>query len=225
MDSIAIIPARGGSKGIPDKNLQTVGGESLISRAVRTCLLVESISTAYVSTDSDSIAEEAMEAGATVIMRPAELSRDDSSSEEALIHALENMETSPKFVVFAQCTSPFTSSLDIQKAIEILEHKLGDVAFSVVANKHFVWEEGEEDGSLTPVGHPAHYRPRRQDLTSQFMETGNFYAFRSDRFLSARYRFHGVIKPVVIDDSLAIEIDDPHDLDLANALENLRAKF
>lgn len=223
MDAIAIIPARGGSKGIPDKNLQIIGGERLISRAVRTCLLAESVSTVYVSTDSELIAEAAMEAGGTPLMRPDELSKDDSSSEEALFHALKEINISPKIVVFAQCTSPFTSHLDIQRAVEIVANNLGDVAFSAVANKHFVWEE--RGGTLVPVGHPAHYRPRRQELTTQFMEAGNFYVFRSDRFVSARYRFHGIVKPVVIEASTAFEIDDLHDLEIAQSLENLRLGF
>lgn len=220
MEVIAVIPARGGSKGVEEKNLQRIGDDTPIGRAVRTCTLAKDVQEVFVTTDSDSIAEEARASGAKVIERPQELSSDESTSEAALIHALGEIDGPPKVVVFAQCTSPFTRSSDIQRGVEVVAKNAGDVAFSVVANKHFVWQEG--DYTLEPVGHPLHYRPRRQEMTSQYMETGNFYVFRSDKFLAARYRFHGVVRPVVIEDHLSHEIDSPRDLILARLLEGVR---
>ena len=85
---IAIIPARGGSQGVPGKNLRRVGGRSLVKRAIDACRAARLVDEVYVSTDHAGIAESAEVAGATVIMRPAELSSDTSSSEAALLHAL-----------------------------------------------------------------------------------------------------------------------------------------
>jgi CMP-N-acetylneuraminic acid synthetase len=114
ISAIAIIPARGGSKGIPDKNLQTVGGVSLLARTISACLQSDSITTVYVSTDSDRIAEVASNCGAQVIRRPVEISGDKASSESALLHALGEIEKEtslPQNVLFAQCTSPFIHTL------------------------------------------------------------------------------------------------------------------
>lgn len=217
MSVFAIIPARGGSKGILRKNLQVVGGLTLISRAVKTCLAARSIDTVFVSTDSDEIAAEAVAAGAKVIERPAELSGDTNSSEEAILHALEVMENMPEIVVFAQCTSPFTRSSDLENAVRIVKNKDADVAFSVVPNKHFLWQQGSN--SLEPVGHPSNHRPRRQDLAFQYMETGNFYCFRSSGVIAAKYRFHGRVAPVVISEAFALEIDEELDLAFSQKIE------
>ena len=108
--AIAIIPARGGSKGIPNKNLQTVGGVTLLARTISACLKSESIATVYVSTDSDDISAVALNNGAQVIRRPADISGDTASSESALLHALDQIEKTtllPNNMLFAQCTSPF----------------------------------------------------------------------------------------------------------------------
>ena len=88
MSTVAIIPARGGSKGITDKNLQPVGGIPLIARAIHSALASKSIDEVYVSTDSDRIAEAARSAGAGVITRPDDISGDTASSESAILNAI-----------------------------------------------------------------------------------------------------------------------------------------
>jgi CMP-N-acetylneuraminic acid synthetase len=88
MRTIALIPARGGSKGIPAKNLQTVNGRTLVARSISSAIQSNCFAQVYVSTDDHSIAEEAEKSGATVFMRPAELARDESSSESVLVHHL-----------------------------------------------------------------------------------------------------------------------------------------
>src|SRR5215210_9251501 len=86
---VAIIPARGGSKGVPGKNLRRVAGRSLVQRAVDACVAARSIDATYVSTDDGRVAEAARAAAASVIHRPADLSGDTASSESALLHALD----------------------------------------------------------------------------------------------------------------------------------------
>jgi len=106
---VAIIPARGGSKGVPGKNLRRVGGRSLVERAVDACRAAPLIDEVYVSTDDGQIAAAAETAGGKVIMRPAELSDDAASSETALLHALDQLTIvgeQPEVLVFVQCTSP-----------------------------------------------------------------------------------------------------------------------
>ena len=117
----AIIPARGGSKGVPGKNLRRVGGRSLVERAVDACIAAELIDSVYVSTDDPDIARVAEAAGAWVIGRPPELSGDLASSESALLHALDQLTAagaSPEVVAFVQCTSPFIAPGDLDRGVE-----------------------------------------------------------------------------------------------------------
>src|SRR5918997_4971812 len=88
---VAVIPARGGSKGVPGKNLRRVAGRSLVQRAVDACVAATSIDATYVSTDDAGIAEAARQAGGKVIERPADLSGDTASSESAVLHALDQL--------------------------------------------------------------------------------------------------------------------------------------
>ena len=138
--AIAIIPARGGSKGIPNKNLQTVGGITLLARTVSACLKSDSITAVYVSTDSDEIAAVALKSGAQVIRRPADISGDTASSESALLHALNEIEKTsslPSNVLFAQCTSPFITHTDIDGILDLLKDH--DSALTVTHNHAFIW--------------------------------------------------------------------------------------
>lgn len=215
MVAIAIIPARGGSKGIENKNLQTVGNITLIGRAINSAIAVEEIEEVYVSTDSDEIAREATFRGAKPIMRPAEISGDESSSESAILHAIEHIgEVST--IVLIQCTSPFIRSRDVSKAIQMVESGIHDCVFSAVEDHGFRWEmEGKE---LSPMGHSSNERTRRQDLPQRFLETGAFYVFRAEGIHSTGSRFHGQIGCVEVDPLTNVDIDDIDDLIRARRL-------
>ena len=120
---LAIIPARGGSKGVPGKNLRRVGGRSLVERAVDACRAARLVEAVYVSTDDAEIAASAEAAGAKVIMRPAELCSDTASSESALLHALDQLimvGEEPEVLVFVQCTSPFIAPDDLDRGVELV---------------------------------------------------------------------------------------------------------
>jgi N-acylneuraminate cytidylyltransferase len=119
MECLAIIPARGGSKGLPRKNLKKVGGVPLVARSVRSALAASAITRTVVSTDDEEIANVAREAGAEVIMRPNSISGDEASTEPALLHVLETLDTDegyhPDLTCFIQCTSPLTTSGDLDR--------------------------------------------------------------------------------------------------------------
>ena len=139
---IAVIPARGGSKGIPHKNLREVGGRPLIGRAVDTCVACPAIDLVVVSTDDDAIAGAARAAGAEIVERPAELSGDAATSESALLHALtalRDRDISPDVLVFVQATSPFIDPDDIAGAVEQVRSGELDVVFAAVETYEFLW--------------------------------------------------------------------------------------
>src|SRR5437016_13441467 len=104
---VAIIPARGGSRGIPSKNLRTVGGVALVARAVACARAATTIDRVVVTTDDATIRQAALHAGATVVDRPSDLAGDEASSESALLHALDELERdehlAPEIVVMMQC--------------------------------------------------------------------------------------------------------------------------
>jgi YrbI family 3-deoxy-D-manno-octulosonate 8-phosphate phosphatase len=217
--AIAIIPARGGSKGIPNKNLQTVGGVTLLARTISACLKSESIATVYVSTDSDDIAAVALNNGAQVIRRPADISGDTASSESALLHSLnEIVKTSslPKNVLFAQCTSPFITHTDIDGILDLLKDH--DSALTVTHNHAFIWRR-DNTGNAIGINHDSAIRLPRQQLDPEYKETGALYAMNIDQFRKCGHRFFGRIGMYEVPADRSMEIDEPEDLRLANTLE------
>jgi len=213
--TVAIIPARGGSKGILDKNLQSVRGVPLVVRAIRSCLDAFTIDRVYVSTDSERIAQVAESHGARVIRRPRDLATDTSSSEEALVHALEEIPDATT-VAFVQATSPFIGFRDMDKAVKMVTAGEYDVVFSGVEHHSFRWEK--TDDGWRPVGHSMESRPRRQDLPPTVIETGAFYVFHREGFLASKSRFHGRVGVVEVSHRDSLEIDTPDDLQIAREL-------
>ena len=214
--ALAVIPARGGSKGIPGKNLQDVGGLSLVARSVQAAFASRVVDRVVVSTDDDAIAEEAQAHGAEVVRRPAAIAGDSASSESALLHALDTLEQQgplPALLVFLQCTSPFTSGSQIDQVLAALQNPEINSSFSVAPWHGFLWRR---DGR--GINHdPQQPRQRRQDLEPSFLETGAIYAMTTDAFRASGSRFCAPWQPVVIDDS-GPEIDNPADLALCRSL-------
>ena len=218
---IAIIPARGGSKGVPGKNLRRVGGRSLVERAIDACRAARLIEEVYVSTDHAEIAASAEAAGAKVIMRPAELSTDTASSEAALLHALEQLimvGEEPEVLVFVQCTSPFIAPDDLDRGVELVVHDRADSVFSAVATYEFLWRASDRFGLVTGQNHEPAVRPRRQDREPDFRETGAFYVMSARGFRTAQHRFFGRTAVVQVPELTSIDVDHLHDLTLASAV-------
>lgn len=223
MTAVAIIPARGGSKGVPGKNLRTVGGVPLVVRAVRSALASSRIDETWVSTDDDGIARVAEAAGARVVRRPHDLSGDTATSESALLHALavvQDAGTDATVLVFVQCTSPFTRSVDLDHAVDLITSGAADSAFAAVETHEFLWRR-TEDGQLVGQNHDAAHRPRRQDREPDHRETGAFYAMTVAGFRTHQHRFFGRTAVVGVPESTALEIDTAEELALADHLAPL----
>ncbi|MEU6809200.1 N-acylneuraminate cytidylyltransferase [Streptomyces sp. NPDC046831] len=243
---LAVIPARGGSKGVPAKNLAPVGGVPLVARAVRACRAARLVTDVVVSTDDRAIAEAARRAGAEVVPRPAALAGDTATSEAAVLHALDAHEAlhgSPAdAVLLVQCTSPFLLADDVDKVAAAVVEDGADTAVTVAPFHGFLWrDEADVPAVAEPVGtagaartavsaatagghgvnHDKSYRPRRQDRPQDLLETGAAYAMDAAGFREHRHRFFGRTELVRTDPARVLEIDDPHDLARARALAPL----
>lgn len=220
MRTICIIPARGGSKGLPRKNVLPVGGTPLIGRAIEAAKGSGRIDGVYVSTDDAEIAGVAQASGAGIIDRPAEISGSMASSEAALLHGLDVLAEqgiAPEVLVFLQCTSPFTSSDEIRRCVEALDDPEVHSALAVTHHHSFLWTL-DADGYAVGVNHVWNeQRKLRQELPPQFLETGSIYVMRVAAFREKRTRFCGRVKPVVVE-RYCTEIDSPIDMALAQAV-------
>lgn len=167
---LAVIPARGGSKGVPAKNLAPVGGVPLVARAVRECRAARLVTDVVVSTDDQAIAAAAREAGAEIVLRPAAIAGDTATSEDAVLHAMDAHEAlhgAPVDVVLlVQCTSPFIVREDVDGVAAAVVENGADTALTVAPFHGFIWRDtddeparaitsehtGETGGAARPVG-------------------------------------------------------------------------
>ncbi|QBG47496.1 acylneuraminate cytidylyltransferase [Verrucomicrobia bacterium S94] len=218
MKIIAIIPARGGSKGIPRKNIYPFNGKPLISWTINAALQSSYINAVVVSTDNAEIARVAKDCGAEVVIRPNEISSDIASSEDALIHTLENLNEKPDLTVFLQCTSPLTRSEDIDCCIKKLIDLDADSAFTATESHRFLWRKTDH---AEGINHNSRERLRRQDMEPEFAENGAVYVMKTDGFLKSRHRFFGKTVIAEMPSTRSWEIDTPDDLVVAEALSRL----
>jgi CMP-N-acetylneuraminic acid synthetase len=216
---ILVIPARGGSKGVPRKNLIKVGGIPLVVRGIMAGLNANCVSRVVVSTDDNEIGELSKKAGAEVIVRPKAISGDVVMPDLAVSHVLNHIKSSNEplsdVTCFMQPTSPFTTSDDIDCAYEKFCKNSCDSMFSGVLTHSFLWKMNGLK-YLNPVNHDSTYRIGRQQLDSQFMETGAFYLFKTKGFLDVQHRFFGNIGVYEMPANRSIDIDDYFDLEMAN---------
>ncbi len=226
---LAVIPARGGSKGIPGKNLLSLAGKPLISYSIEAALASRSIKRVVVSTDDARIADVSRKFGVEVIVRPDSISGDEATSESALIHALEDLQSREKYdpdlLVFIQCTSPLTTGEVIDGTIKILRDKEADCSFTAAPFHGFLWRVNEH-GKVTAVNHNMETRARRQAIESDLLETGAVYVMKVGGFLKHRHRFFGKVVVHRVPRESAVEIDEPLDVPVAQVLlgEDLRRR-
>jgi YrbI family 3-deoxy-D-manno-octulosonate 8-phosphate phosphatase len=218
---LAIVPARGGSKGIPRKNLVKFGGRPLVAISVDHAKAAARVDRVVVSTDDDEIALIARQAGAEVVCRPASISGDTATSESALIHTLDVLRDrhgyDPDLVVFLQATSPLRRGADIDRAIETLEQEGADSLFSASPMHGFVWRH-DPDGSWKSFSYDYRNRQRRQDAPEDVVENGNIYIFRPSILRSTGNRLGGRIAVYRMSYTDSIQVDEPTDVEIIRRL-------
>ena len=221
MNILCIIPARGGSKGIPRKNITNLAGKPLIAWSIESALASDSINRLIVSTDDKEIASVSESYGAEIIHRPLKIANDTASSESALVHVLETLKQKeqykPDLVVFLQATSPHRSKTDIDKAIALVQTGY-DSVFSAYA-RHFTgrWQLNKEQ-CAEPLNFDPKNRPRRQDIPIEYIENGSIYVFKPHILESTGSRMGGRIGIYPMPEERSYQIDELKDLQFIEKL-------
>ena len=219
MSIITIIPARGGSKGLPGKNIRNLADLPLIAHSIMSAKEAKIVDKVYVSTDDREIAEIARDYGAEIIDRPKELADDTASSESALIHAVEQIESDGvdiDLVVFLQCTSPIRTAEDIDNALKKVTTENADSLLSVSPSHRFLWEEVDDEAQS--INYDYRRRSRRQDMQPQYVENGSIYIFKPWVLKELNNRLGGKISLFEMNEAASWEIDSLFDFEVAEFL-------
>ena len=224
MRSLAIIPARGGSKGVKDKNIRLVNGKPLIVYSIETAHESQLLTDAVVSTDSEKIAEEATKHGIEVIHRPSTLAQDDTSIIPVISHTLEQLDRPFDLIILLQPTSPIRTGEDIDKVIQMFmdDHDLEGV-ISVVpmddihpARMYKI----DHDLRMDPLIKD-HEQARRQDLPMVYFRNGCIYAVRTTTFVAKKSLMVNNKKAYIMPVDHLANVDNERDLIVTDTLIRL----
>lgn len=217
---VAIIPARGGSKGIPKKNIIDFCGLPLLAWSILQAKAAQKVDDVYVSTDSQEIKDVALKYGAKVIDRPEDISGDTATSESALLHAVDKIEGAGekiKSVVFLQATSPLREAADIDRAVETMIVEKADSLFSAVdIGDFYIWQKRGD--KLESINYDYKNRKRRQDFAAQYGENGSIYVFTPEILREYNNRFGGKIAVSLMEFWKKFEVDSYEDLEFCSMI-------
>lgn len=217
---VAIIAARGGSKGVSRKNIRLLAGEPLIAYTIKAALGSKVLSRTVVSTEDNEIAEIARECGAEIIMRPVELADDSAPTELALEHAVSYLEKTEGYkaeaIVLLQPTSPLRNSQHIDEALEIFFKNKYDSLLSVCPSHAFLWKVDRK--VLRPLNYDFQNRPRRQDRQPEYRENGAIYITKYNILMEDHNRLGGRIGLYIMPEENSREIDTEFDFWLCERL-------
>ena len=220
MEIISIIPARGGSKGIPLKNLKLLNGKHLLDYSVEASLKSKLINRTIVSTDNYKIFRRAERLGTDVIQRPKQLATDSASIESTIEHCLDYLRRKedyiPDIIVLLQNTSPLRTVKHIDEAIKIFLKSKYDSMLSGYNSHHFLWKIKNE--KAVPINYNPKKRPNRQQVNNQFVENGAIYITKYRAFKENKCRISGKIGIYEMPEEMSIDIDTKSDLLKANQI-------
>lgn len=213
---IAVIPARGGSKRIPRKNIKEFSGKPMIAWSIEAALDSKCFDQVIVSTDDAEIADIAKSYGANVpFIRPAKLADDYTGTIPVIRHAIESMQTLGHTVDLACCiyaTAPFIQLTDIQRGVDILIERNANYAFSVTSYAFPIQRAVRitENGEIE-MFQPEHFDTRSQDLEEAYHDAGQFYWGKATAWLEAKPFFTSHSVPVILPRYRVQDIDTPED--------------
>jgi CMP-N,N'-diacetyllegionaminic acid synthase len=232
---LAIIPARGGSKGLPGKNLRLLDGRPLVAWPVSVALCAASVDRVIISTEDEAIAEVALNAGADVpFMRPAHLAHDTASSMDVILHALDTLSSQGheyEYVILLEPTSPLTESSDVETALSRLR-AAGDAADAIVGICRVEATHPEYDvrrdhyGLIRPYA-VADFKSlrRRQDIEELYFLEGSLYISRVEAFRRYKTFYHERTLGYEVPRWKSLEVDDIFDFIMVEAVVRHREEI
>jgi len=215
----AFIPARGGSKGIPGKNIKEFAGKPLIVHSIEYALNCSQIDEVVVSTDDNNIAKIAKRTGARIVNRPPDLSTDQATTESAIHHFLNKFSKKTDIIVLLQPTSPYRPKGSLEKALTHFTNNGFDSLLSITPTHHFFWRAKGDQTVFAEYDYLN--RPRRQDIKLKdirYIENGSLYIFTAKHFDKKGNRLGGKIGFVEWSEEFSQEIDTPLDFDILERL-------
>lgn len=222
----AIITARGGSKGVPRKNLRMLAGKPLIAHSILAALHCNLISKCVVSTEDQEIAEVSREWGAEIIERPSELAGDMSSSIDVVLHALDTLKKEsclPDYFVLLQPTSPIRNEVHLNACIEKFFTSNMKSALSVTEVEHHPYKSFYmENECLVPLFDNESLHKPRQLLPKVYRSNGAIYMMESTQFMESRTFFVEPAMPFIMSSEDSIDIDTELDFIIAESIINSR---
>lgn len=217
----AIIPARGGSKGFPRKNVRLMAGKPLVAHTILAAQGSRYIRDCVLTTEDPEIREIGAGYGAEVVDRPAHLAGDLTTSQEVVRHVLEQLDAEgrrPEYFVLLQPTSPLRTAQHIDACIEEFFRSGASCAISVTVSEHSPFKAlVSEGGRLAPLFDAASLHQPRQTLPRTYRQNGAIYLMTSALFLERNTFFVDPAMPFVMPPEASIDIDSPRDLEIAES--------
>jgi len=216
---VVLIPARGGSKSIPLKNIKEIAGQPLIYYSLDAAVNSEYVDKVYVSTESDIIKKVVKKYDKPnnqkihIVNRSMETASDSATTEDVMLEFASNYEF--ENIILIQCTNPLITTYDINESIK--KHSKYDSILSTVVQKRFYWKL-EKDGTVTEIGHDIKKRPRRQDWDGVLAENGSIYIISKENLIKGRCRLYGRIGTHIMPAETYFEIDEPSDWEIVEKI-------
>lgn len=224
MKIISIIPARGGSKGLPGKNIIDLAGKPLIAWTIEASLKSKYISKTIVSSDDNKILEVSAQFGSEILKRPNELALDTTPSEPVIEHVLNSIDDIEEYdyLILLQPTSPLRDEKDIDNAIELLKEKNATALISTkqIDNKILKAFKNDKNGYLKGISNNEYPFMRRQDLPNVFMPNGAIYIVSVNDFLKTKKLFADKTISFEMSEEKSFDVDTIDDLELINKVLN-----
>ena len=217
---LAFIPARGGSKGIPNKNIKLFNGKPLIEWTIRSALLSKLINKVVVSSDSLKILSISKKLGADVVVRPKNISGDNATTESAIIHYLKKQQDIFNTIVLLSPTSPIRKKKDIDNAIKQFKSKKLDSCFSASKLLDFlIWKLNKKTRKFESINYNFRKRGTRQKREPNYVENGSIYVFKTKLIKNKSNRLGGNIGIYFMDFWQSFEIDEKNDWKLLEIIQ------
>ena len=222
MSILGLICARGGSKGVPKKNIKKLAGKPLIAYSILASLKSKYIDRTIVSTDDKEIARISRKYGAEIIDRPKELARDTTPTMPVIRHAVSYLRKHegmvPDFVVLLQPTSPLRKAEDIDNAIKKMKSTKADLVVSVSEVKQTpYWSFSVKKDRIVPLFKKGFRIKRRQDLPKIYALNGAVYVM-TPKVLKKKNMFSGKVRAIVMPEERSMDIDSMLDLRIAELI-------